>query len=113
MGDLIRGPIAHEIALKISETSYIPVRSYGLEQFLHGPRVTLDKESTIIAFTSKSQNRQDTLIKYANNIGADSIEINDEMQQQSFPSLSYEFNWLAQLVWGQYLALELATWQLV
>ena len=107
-GDLIREPIAHEIALKISETSYIPVRSYGLEQFLHGPRVTLDKESTIIAFTSKSQNRQDTLIKYANTVGAELIEINDEMQQQSFPSPSYEFNWLAQLVWGQQLALELA-----
>jgi len=107
-GDLIREPIAHEIALKISETSYLPVRSYGIEQFLHGPRVTLDNESSIIVFTSKSQNRQDTLIKYANIIGAELIEINDEKQQRSFPSLSYEFNWLAQLVWGQQLALELA-----
>ena len=107
VGDLIREAIAHEVALKISETSYLPVRSYGIEQFLHGPKVTLDKESSVVAFTSKSQNRQDTLIKYANAVGAELIEINDE-KQQSFASLSHEFNWFAQLVWGQQLALELA-----
>lgn len=107
VGDLIREAIAHEVALKISETSYLPVRSYGIEQFLHGPRVTLDKESSVVAFTSKSQNRQYTLIKYANAVGAELIEIND-YKQQSFASLSHEFNWFAQLVWGQQLALELA-----
>src|ERR671919_199927 len=107
VGDLIREALAHEIALKISETSYLPVRSYGIEQFLHGPRVTTDKESSIIVFTSKSQDRQDVLIKYSNAVGAELIEINDE-RQRSFASLSYEFNWLAQLVWGQCLALELA-----
>ena len=31
VGDLIRESIAHEVALKISETSYLPVRSFGLE----------------------------------------------------------------------------------
>jgi glucosamine--fructose-6-phosphate aminotransferase (isomerizing) len=109
VGDLIREAIAHEVALKISETSYLPVRSYGIEQILHGPRVTLDNETSIIAFTSISQDRQDTLIKYANVIGAELIEISDEWhQQQSFPSSYKEFNWLAQLVWGQQLALELA-----
>jgi fructoselysine-6-P-deglycase FrlB-like protein len=107
VGDLIREAIAHEVALKISETSYLPVRSYGIEQFLHGPRVTLDKESSVVAFTSKSQNRQDMLIKYANAVGAELIEINDD-KQQSFASLPHEFNWFAQLVWGQQLALELA-----
>lgn len=66
VGDVIREAIAHEVALKISETSYLPVRSYGTEQFLHSPRVTLDKESSLIAFTSTSQDRQDSLIKYAN-----------------------------------------------
>jgi glutamine---fructose-6-phosphate transaminase (isomerizing) len=108
VGDLIREPIAHEIALKISETSYLPVRSYGIEQFLHGPRVTLDRETSIIAFTSTSQDRQNSLIKYANAVGAELIEVNDEMQQHSFPSISYEFSWFTQLVWGQQLALELA-----
>jgi fructoselysine-6-P-deglycase FrlB-like protein len=106
VGDLIREPIAHEVALKISETTYLPVRSYGLEQFLHGPRVTLDNESSIIAFTASSQDRQSSLIKYANTIGIDLIEVNDN--QQSFVPLPKEFNWLAQLVWGQQLTLELA-----
>ena len=32
VGDLIREVVAHEVGLKISETSYIPVRSFGLEQ---------------------------------------------------------------------------------
>jgi fructoselysine-6-P-deglycase FrlB-like protein len=106
VGDLIREAIAHEVALKISETSYLPVRSYGLEQILHGPRVTLDKESSVIAFTSTSQDRQGSLIRYANAVGAELFEINDD--QQSFASIPKEFNWLAQLVWGQQLALELA-----
>jgi fructoselysine-6-P-deglycase FrlB-like protein len=106
IGDLIREAIAHEVALKISETSYLPVRSYGIEQVLHGPRVTLDRESSIIAFTSASQDRQDSVIKYASAVGAELIEINDE--QQSFTSSFKEFSWLAQLVWGQQLALELA-----
>jgi glucosamine 6-phosphate synthetase-like amidotransferase/phosphosugar isomerase protein len=73
VGDLIREAIAHEVALKISETSYLPVRSYGTEQFLHGPRVTLDKELSLIAFTSKSEDRQDSLIRYADAIGAEVI----------------------------------------
>ena len=74
-GDLIREALAHEVALKISETSYLPVRSYGTEQFLHGPRLTLDKESSLIAFTSKSQNRQDILIKYANTVVASNVPL--------------------------------------
>jgi glucosamine 6-phosphate synthetase-like amidotransferase/phosphosugar isomerase protein len=106
VGDLIREAIAHEVARKISETSYLPVRSYGLEQILHGPRVTLDKESSVITFTSTSQDRQGSLIRYANAVGAELFEINDD--QQSFASIPKEFNWLAQLVWGQQLALELA-----
>ena len=52
-----------KLPLKISETSYLPVRSYGIEQFLHGPRVTLDNETSIIAFTSSSQDRKDTFNK--------------------------------------------------
>ena len=33
IGDLIREAIAHEAVLKIFETCYIPVRSFGLEQY--------------------------------------------------------------------------------
>ncbi len=43
VGDLIREVVAREVSLKIAETTYLPVRNYGLEEFLHGPRVTLDR----------------------------------------------------------------------
>lgn len=50
LGDLIGESTAHEIALKISETSYLPVRCNGIEQIRHGPGATLDSETSIIAF---------------------------------------------------------------
>ena len=106
VGDLIREVVAHEVALKISETCYIPVRSFGLEQFLHGPRVTLDKKSSLVAFTSITEPRKDSLIKYAGSIGTDVIEINEIMFNGG--GVSQEFTWLAQLLYGQQLALELS-----
>ena len=102
VGDLIREVVAHEV--KISETCYIPVRSFGLEQFLHGPRVTLDKQSSLVAFTSMTEPRKDSLIKYAETIGAEVVEINEK----TFNGVSKEFTWLAQLLYGQQLALELS-----
>ena len=104
VGDLIREAVAHEVALKISETCYIPVRSFGLEQFLHGPRVTLDKQSSLVTFTSLTELRKDGLIKYADTIGTEVIEINENR----FDGVSKEFTWLAQLFYGQQLALELS-----
>jgi fructoselysine-6-P-deglycase FrlB-like protein len=65
VGDLIRDVVAQEVALKISETCYIPVRSFGLEQFLHGPKMTSDKQSSLVAFNSTTEPRKDSLIKYA------------------------------------------------
>jgi fructoselysine-6-P-deglycase FrlB-like protein len=104
VGDLIREVVAHEVALKISETCYIPVRSFGLEQFLHGPRVTIDRRSSLVVFTSVIEPRNDNLIKYAKTIGTEVIEINEN----TFNSISREFTWFAQLLYGQQLALELS-----
>lgn len=104
VGDLIREVVAHEVALKISETCYIPVRSFSLEQFLHGPRVTIDRQSSLVAFTSVTETRKDSLIKYAGTIGTQVIEINED----TFDGISREFTWLAQLLYGQQLALELS-----
>ena len=104
VGDLIREVVAHEVALKISETCYIPVRSFGLEQFLHGHRVTIDRQSTLVAFTSVTEPRKDSLIKYAETVGTEVIEINEN----TFNVISKEFTWLAQLLYGQQLALELS-----
>jgi glutamine---fructose-6-phosphate transaminase (isomerizing) len=104
VGDLIHEIVAREVALKISETTYLPVRSYGLEEFLHGPRVTLDKETSLIIFSSLSESRRETLINYAKIVGSKVISIDEE----TFFSIPQEFGWLAQLLWGQQLALELS-----
>jgi glucosamine 6-phosphate synthetase-like amidotransferase/phosphosugar isomerase protein len=48
VGDLIHEIIFREAVLKISETCYyFPVRGFGLEEFLHGLRVTLDRLSSL------------------------------------------------------------------
>jgi fructoselysine-6-P-deglycase FrlB-like protein len=104
VGDLIREVVAHEVALKISETCYLPVRSFGLEEFLHGPRVTLDKSSSLLIFSSVSEARRDTLISYAKFVGSEVISIDEER----FADIPKEFRWLGQLLWGQLLALELS-----
>lgn len=103
VGDLIREVVAHEISLKIAETTYLPVRSFGLEEFLHGPRITLNKQASLLIFSSVSEPRRESLIKYANTIGSEVIDIYDRLFE-----VPEEFTWLCQLVWGQLLALELA-----
>ena len=103
VGDLIREIIAHEVALKISETSYPPVRSFGLEEFLHGPRVTLDNKTSLIIFSSVQEPRREALINYAKTVGCEILDIPDNLFD-----LQKEFSWLAQLLWGQHLALELS-----
>jgi fructoselysine-6-P-deglycase FrlB-like protein len=104
VGDLIREVVAREVALKISETCYLPVRSFGLEEFLHGPRVTLDKSSSLLIFSSVSEARRGTLISYAKFVGSEVISIDEER----FANIPKEFRWLGQLIWGQQLALGLS-----
>ncbi|MGH9965370.1 MAG: SIS domain-containing protein [Nitrososphaeraceae archaeon] len=103
VGDLIREIVAHEIALKISETVYLPVRSYGLEEFLHGPRVTLDRQTSLVIFSTLHEPRREALINYTRIIGCEVLDIKEEIFD-----LPKEFGWLAQLIWGQQLALELS-----
>jgi glucosamine--fructose-6-phosphate aminotransferase (isomerizing) len=93
VGDLIREIVAHEVALKISETSYLPVRSFGLEEYLHGPRVTLDNRSSLIIFSSLAEPRREALINYAKTIGCEVIDIHEGLF-----GLPNEFGWLAQLL---------------
>jgi glucosamine--fructose-6-phosphate aminotransferase (isomerizing) len=103
VGDLIREIVAHEAALKISETSYLPVRSFGLEEFLHGPRVTLDNKTSLIIFSSLQEPRREALINYAKTIGCEILDIHENLFD-----FQKEFSWLAQLLWGQHLALEIS-----
>lgn len=104
VGDLIREAVAHEVSLKISETCYIPVRSFGLEEFLHGLRVTIDNKSSLLTFTSAAESRREALIKYAESIGSEVLNIDENL----FGNLPKQYGWLAQLLYGQQLALELS-----
>ena len=53
---------------------------------------------------SVTEPRKDSLIKYAETIGIEVIEINEN----TFNDIFKEFTWLAQLLYGQQLALELS-----
>jgi len=95
-------PVAAEIALKIAEMAYLPVRSLGIEEFLHGPRISSDKESSIVLFTSKEEKRRMAVIKFLEVIGSDLIVIEHEQLTNV-----KEFGWLALLLWGQGLSLKI------
>ena len=103
VGDLIREVVAREISLKIAETTYLPVRSYGLEEFLHGPRFVLDRQTSLLIFSSFSEPRRESLMNYARTIGSEVIDVHDNLFR-----VPDEFKWLCQLVWGQSFALELS-----
>jgi len=103
VGDLIREVVAREISLKIAETTYLPVRSYGLEEFLHGPRFILDRQTSLLIFSSFSEPRRKSLMNYARTIGSEVIDVHDNLFR-----VPDKFNWLCQLVWGQFFALELS-----
>ena len=94
--------VAREISLKIAETTYLPVRSFGLEEFLHGPRVTFGKQTFLLVVSSVSEPRRETLTKYAKTVGSEIIDIHDGLFR-----VPTEFTWLCQLVWGQLFALGL------
>jgi fructoselysine-6-P-deglycase FrlB-like protein len=106
IGDLVRQNIAHEIAVKTAETSHLNVRSFGIEEFLHGPLITIDKETSIIIFATRSEPRYEALIEYAKTIGSEIIIIDENYF--SCRNIPKEFTWLAQLLYGQQLALELS-----
>ena len=72
----------------------------------HGPKVTIDKQTSILVFTSVIQPRRESLLTYAKVIGTEVIEINEDTS--GFNRIPKEFVWLAQLLYGQYLALELS-----
>jgi len=102
VGDAIREPIAGEINLKIAEMAYLQVRSYGLEEWLHGIRIAQDKNTSIILFASKDEPRTGAAIKFAEAIGADLIVIN----QEDLTDVK-EFGWMSQLLWGEGLSLRI------
>lgn len=53
---------ALEAALKIRETCSFPASGYHIEQFLHGPFLSLDRRETVIALRSQDDDERESLI---------------------------------------------------
>jgi len=88
LGALEREWVAREISLKLQEAAYLRARPFGLEEFLHGPRISVDGASLVVAFSS-SEPRWQTVRDYLK-----AIEV---------PFIEVEGSWLQQLFWGQRL----------
>lgn len=88
IGDGLREWVACEIALKLQETAYLRARSFGLEEFIHGPRVSVGAGTTVVGFSSSKEKRWDTVRKYLQMIEVPFTEVRSD-------------DWLAQILWGQ------------
>src|SRR3989338_977218 len=51
LGDLEREWVARETSLKVLEAAYYPARAFGLEEFLHGPHVSVGPKTMVVAFS--------------------------------------------------------------
>ncbi len=88
LGDGLREWVAHEAALKLLETAHLRVRSYGLEEFLHGPHISVGKGSRVIGFSTISETRWDDAHRYLDAIGVPFLDVAND-------------DWLAQILWCQ------------
>ncbi|HEX4047125.1 MAG TPA: hypothetical protein VH309_04800 [Elusimicrobiota bacterium] len=93
LGDGLREWVACEVALKLQEAAYARARSFGLEEFLHGPRLSVGKGSVVVGFSSRREKRWDAARKYLKTIGVPFVEAASE-------------DWLAQILWGQRFTLD-------
>ncbi|HLH45198.1 MAG TPA: SIS domain-containing protein [bacterium] len=71
---------AREAALKIKESSYISAEGIALEEFLHGPWVTLDPDSLVVSIAPRdaSFDRHTLALRAARRLGAKTMVISDE-----------------------------------
>jgi fructoselysine-6-P-deglycase FrlB-like protein len=88
IGDGLREWVACEIALKLQETAYLHARSFGLEEFLHGPHISVGADTRVIGFSSAREKRWDTARRYLKAVGVPLTEVRSD-------------DWLAQIIWGQ------------
>lgn len=94
LGDTVREWVAREIALKLQEAATLPARAFGLEEFLHGPRVSAGPSSTVVGFTSPDP-RWDAVRDFLNTVDVPFIEVGADGHGDA--------GWLTQLYWGQQL----------
>lgn len=88
LGDGLREWVAREIALKLQEAAYLRCRAFGLEEFLHGPRVSAGAGTLVVGFSSPRESRWEAARGYLRAIEVPLVEASSE-------------DWLAQVLWGQ------------
>jgi len=88
LGDGLREWVACETALKLLETAHLRVRAYGLEEFLHGPHISVGKGSLVVGFSTVAEKRWDAAHAYLDAIGVPFLDVAND-------------DWLAQILWGQ------------
>lgn len=91
VGDGLREWVACEAALKIQETAYLRARSFGLEEFLHGPQVSVGAGSVVIGFSSPREKRWAAARAWLRAVRVPLAEVRSD-------------DWLEQVVWGQRFA---------
>ena len=77
-------PNALEAALKIMETSFVPAQGFETEQLLHGPWVSMDRETllTLFAPIGPSHNRSFDLARAARTFGTSVVGLIDEEDRE-------------------------------
>ncbi|HAZ07189.1 MAG TPA: hypothetical protein DCZ01_01410 [Elusimicrobia bacterium] len=93
IGDGPREWVAREAALKLQEAAYLRARAFGLEEFLHGPRISVGVGSVVVGFSSRRQPRWKAVRRYLATI------------ETAFTEAAGE-DWLAQVLWAQRFTLE-------
>jgi fructoselysine-6-P-deglycase FrlB-like protein len=93
LGDGLREWVAAETALKLLETASLRVRSYGLEEFLHGPHISASQGSIVVGFSDPKERRWIAARRYLKTIGVPFVEAKSD-------------DWLAQILWGQRFAVD-------
>lgn len=99
LGDLEREWVARETSLKLQEAAYLRARPFGLEEFLHGPRLSVGRGSVAVGFTGPDEPRWTEARRYLSTIGVPLIEVDDL-------GLPRDAAWLGQVLWGQRLTLD-------
>lgn len=96
LGDLEREWVAREAALKLQEAAYLRARPFGLEEFLHGPRVSAGPGSLAVAFSSPEP-RWEAVRRYLKEIEVPFVEV------PPAAGVAPDAAWLVQLFWAQRL----------
>lgn len=90
LGDGLREWVAKEAALKLLEAAHLKVRAYGLEEFLHGPHISVGEGTVVVGFATPGERRWDAARAYLETIGVPFTKVESS-------------DWLRQVVWAQRL----------